>query len=454
MKKYILVVDDEKLIRWSLQTKLTSWGYDVETADDAKNTYASLEKRLPDLVLLDIKLPDGNGMDILKRIHDVSDDVAVIMITAEGTVETAVEAMKLGAYDYLVKPFNLDKMQVLIERALEKSEMKRHLDVYRADGRADMIRDQIIGESPRLNEVLNLVKKVAQSPSATVMLTGESGTGKNLFARAIHNESDRSENPFVTIESTTIPENLLESELFGHEKGAFTDARTIKKGLFELAKGGTVFFDEVGELPVTMQTKLLRLIDEKRFKRVGGVIDFEIDVRVVAATNMDLELAVEEKQFRRDLYFRLNVVPICLPPLRDRDKDIILLAEFFMNYFNRQFGKEFNAISPDARTLLLEYYWPGNVRELRNVIERAILLESGTEIKKEHLILQSKLRPAPPPAEKSESINSGLTMDEMETEMIRKALLEAGGNQTRAAKLLGISRDVLRYRMRKYQISL
>ena len=445
MKKNVLVVDDEKLIRWSLENKLSSWGYSVEVAEDAKEAYAKLEKHLPDLVLLDIKLPDGSGIDILQRIRDVSTDVAVIMITAEGTVETAVQAMKLGAYDYISKPFNLSEMQVVIERALEKSEMKRSLDYYKADKIAGMTRKKLIGTSQSFTEVLELVQKVAFSPVATVLVLGESGTGKTMIAKAIHNQSDRTDKPYVTIECTTIPENLLESELFGHEKGAFTDAHSTTKGLFELAGEGTVFIDEIGDLPLAMQAKLLRVIEEKRFKRVGGIVDFDADIRIIAATNMDLEKAVENKRFRRDLYYRLNVVPIHLPPLREREEDIVLLAEFFMREFNRQFNKNFTAISPEAKQLLLEYPWPGNVRELRNAIERAVLLESEDEIETEHLWLRTGLVEKPEQQGTIEtSFGNDLTMDEMEAEMIRRALKTADGNQTRAAQILGVTRDVLR----------
>ncbi len=454
MKKSVLVVDDEKLIRWSLKNKLSSWGYSVEVAEDAKEAYARLEKHLPNLVLLDIKLPDESGIDVLQRIRDISADVAVIMITAEGTVETAVQAMKLGAYDYISKPFNLSEMQMVVERALEKSEMKRSLDYYKADKIAGMARKKLIGTSRSFTEVLELIQKVAVSPVATVLLLGESGTGKNVIARAIHNQSERADKPYVTIECTTIPENLLESELFGHEKGAFTDAYSSKKGLFELAGAGTVFIDEIGDLPLAMQAKLLRVIEEKRFKRVGGIVDFDADVRIIAATNMDLETAVQNKRFRRDLYYRLNVVPIGLPPLRERGEDVILLAEFFMREFNQQFNKSFTAINPGAKKLLLEYPWPGNIRELRNALERAVLLESGEEILAEHLWLKTGLVEKAEQRETIEtSFGNDLTMDEMEAEMIRRALKVADGNQTRAAQILGVTRDVLRYRMKKHSIS-
>lgn len=450
IKKRILVVDDEKLIRWSLQNKLSSWGYTAETAENAAEAYSCLKKKQPDLVLLDIKLPDGNGMEILEKIRSIYDDTAVIMITAEATIETAVKAMKLGAYDYITKPFNLEEMHVLIKKALEKSEMKKSLEFYETHQRSSLTREPIIGESKSFREVMELVGKVSSSPVATVLLLGESGTGKNVLARAIHCKSERADKPFVTIECAAIPENLLESELFGYEKGAFTDARSTKKGLFELANNGTIFIDEIGDLPLLMQAKLLHAIEEKRFKRVGGVIDYEVDVRIIAATNLDLEMAVQQKQFRRDLYFRLNVVPICLPPLRERDNDIILLANHFMESFNRQFNKSFSRITSNARKQLLEHTWPGNVRELRNIFERAILLEQGEELKSKYLALK--------PARRLEvatgvfRLDSDKTMDEMETEMIAAAMSKAGGNQTKAAKALGITRDVLRYRIKKYKL--
>ncbi len=453
MRKKVLVVDDEKLIRWSLKNKLSSWGYDVETTEDVKTTYQVLAKQLPDLVLLDIKLPDGNGIDILEKINSITDDIVVIMITAEGTVETAVKAMKLGAYDYISKPFDLGEMQILLEKAFEKIEMKRSLDYFQASNKANRSREHLIGESRPFLEVLQMVKKVASSPTATVLLLGESGTGKNVIARAIHDESNRADKPYITIECTTIPENLLESELFGHEKGAFTDARSVKKGMFELANGGTVFVDEVGDLPLILQGKLLRIIDEQHFRRVGGVVDLEIDVRIITATNMDLEDAVNKKQFRRDLFYRLNVIPIHLPPLRERGEDILLLAEHFMHEFSLQLNKDFSAISPDAQELLLQHDWPGNIRELRNVIERAVLLESGNTILREHIILKQRTNMSIPAPQEIAPLKNDLTLNEFEAAMIKQALKEAGGNQTKAADILGVSRDVLRYRMKKYKIN-
>jgi len=449
MKRRVLVVDDEKLIRWSLEEKLTSWGYNVNTAADAESAYRALDKRLPDLVLLDIKLPDASGIDILAKIREKSQDVAVIMITAEATVESAVQAMKLGAYDYISKPFNLEEMQILIEKSLEKKEMGRTLDYYEAERQAGRSREKLIGESPRFTEVHQLISKVAKSPVATVLVQGESGTGKNLVARAIHTQSDRSEKPFVTIECTTIPENLLESELFGHERGAFTDAHSAKKGLFELGHTGTVFINEIGDLPTSMQVKLLRIIEDQSFKRVEGITDLHVNVRIIAATNMDLQRAVEEKRFRRDLYFRLNVVPMYLPPLRERSTDALLLADYFREEFNRQFGKSFTQISSEAKSLVLAHPWPGNVRKLRNPIERAVLLESGDEILPEHLMLSQhgieQLSEGSPVR-----ADAPQTIEEMEMDMIRRAIHAAEGNQTQAARILGVSRDVLRYRMKKY----
>lgn len=452
--KKVLVVDDEKLIRWSLEHQLSSWEYNVDTAENVAETYNKLKENLPDLVLLDIKLPDGNGIEILERIKNISDDIAVIMITAEGTVETAVQAMKLGAYDYISKPFNMAELQQLIQKALDAAEMKKSLDYYRADKIVDLTRDQLIGESEEFSKVQEIISKVAASPVDIILILGESGTGKNVVARTIHNYSERADRPFVTIECTTIPENLLESELFGHEKGSFTNAHATKKGLFELANSGTAFIDEIGDLPLSMQAKLLRVVDEKRFKRVGGVTEMDIDVRIIAATNMNLERAVTEKKFRRDLYYRLNIVPICLPPLRNRGNDILILANLFLKKYVQQFGKDFKSINSKARDILLDYSWPGNVRELRNAIERAVLLENGEEIMADHLMLKQAYF-GPPEKEDEEidiSPNNTLTIDEVEIKMITNALKQSRGNQTRAARILGISRDVLRYRIKKYNI--
>jgi two-component system, NtrC family, response regulator AtoC len=454
MEKRVLVVDDEKLIRWSLEKKISSWGYSVETSEDVKSTYEKLENYIPDLILLDIKLPDGNGIEILKKIRSLSKDVAVIMITAEGTVTTAVQAMKLGAYDYIAKPFNLEEMKVLIEKALEKTELIRDLDYYKANKLVNHANELLIGESKPFREIIELVKKIATSPSSTILLLGESGTGKNVLAKTIHYSSDRSDKPFVTVESTAIPSNLLESELFGHEKGAFTDAHNAKKGLFELARNGTIFFDEIGDLSTDMQAKLLRVIDEKRFRRVGGITDQEVNVRIIAASNINIELEVKERRFRQDLYYRLNVIPINLPPLREREQDVILIAEHFMKMYSHRFNKTYTSIGTDAKRVLLDHTWPGNVRELRNTIERAILLESGPELKREYLQFDShQMMHEEETIETAPFIENGMTMDEVEAAMIQQALQKAKGNQTQAADILGISRDVLRYRMKKYNIA-
>jgi DNA-binding NtrC family response regulator len=451
----ILVVDDEKLIRFSLEKELTKEGYEVITADSGEDCLKLVKEELPDLVLLDIHLPGINGMDILKIIKEIDRDTLVIMITAYGAVETAVRAMKLGAYDFVEKPFNMEKIKVLIKKALETVKLKREVSDLRRKQRITYGFDNILGQSEGIKKVIDLAKKIARSDATTILLQGESGTGKDLVAKVIHYQSARAEKPFMEINCTALPETLIESELFGHEKGAFTDAKTLKKGLFELADGGTVYLDEIGDTKPSTQAKLLRVIEDKTFKRIGGTKDIRVDVRVMAATNKNIEEAVKSGSFREDLYYRLKVIPIHLPPLRERREDILPLANYLIKEFNREFRKKVEGIAPMAQKFLTQYFWPGNVRELRNVIERAILLESEDIILAEHLPVEIMVRPTEEKQIGGLSIRiprDGLSIDDVERNLIKQALDITHGNQTKAARLLNISRDALRYRIQKFKL--
>ena len=386
MRKHkILVVDDEHLIRWSLEQNLKKQGYDVIQAASGEDALKLVREDAPDIVLLDIQLPGINGLEVLEKIKEIDEGIIVIMITALGVVETAVKAMRSGAHDYINKPFNLDELAIVIKKALETGELKKEVAHLRSEQAKKFGLSNIIGGGRHMTSVLNMVDKVAKSDAGTILIQGESGTGKELIAKAIHYESARADKPFMAINCAAVPETLLESELMGHERGAFTDAKVQKKGLFEMADGGTLFLDEIGDMELGMQAKLLRVLEERTFRRVGGTKEIPIDIRIVSATNQELLHLIDEKLFRKDLYYRIQVIPIYLPPLRERPDDIQVLAEHFIEKFNRDFGKNVQGISEMASKFLVEYEWPGNVRELKNVIERAIILESEDMLLLEHL---------------------------------------------------------------------
>ena len=443
----VLVVDDEQLIRWSLHERLSDEGYDVVEAATAKEALARFGPDV-DLVLLDFRLPDSDGLRVLKQLKAAEPDTPVIMLTAVSSVETAVEAMKQGAYHYANKPFNLDELAILVEKALETTALRREVRALRASRSEPYALSRIIGESAAMQSLKALLQRVAGSPASTVLLMGESGTGKDLAAKVIHYNSSRAAKPFMNITCSALPDALLESELFGHERGAFTDARQQKAGLLESADGGTVFLDEIGEMVPGLQAKMLRFLEEKAFKRVGGSADIQVDVRVIAATNRDLEEAVREGKFREDLYYRLNVMQIRIPPLREHASDVPLLVSFYLDGFNREFRKQVHGTTDEGMAQLRGYGWPGNIRELRNAVERAMLLADGEWLAPEHFPMsRGGRRPAGQGIELPEE---GLSLETVERELVVQALARTGWNQTKAAALLGLNRDQIRYRVEKF----
>ncbi len=455
MPRKILIIDDEKAIRWSLGEAFKNEGYDIEEAENGKKGIKLFQKDPADLVLLDLKLPDTDGISVLKKLKAEEESVQVIMMTAYGEVETAVEALKGGAYDFLLKPFQLEKIKVSVKNALETSRMREELEDIKQKERETYDFKNFIGKSEVMQEIFKKLKKIGQSKASTILITGDSGTGKELVARAIHESSDGGIRPFLEINCAALPETLLESELFGHEKGAFTDARYRKKGLFELAEGGTIFLDEIGEMGITLQSRLLRVIENKTFRRVGGVKDLKVNTRIIAATNRDLNQAIKDGTFRNDLYYRLQVIPISLPTLKERKEDIALIANHFISVFNKEFKKKVKPLGRDVRSLFESYSWPGNVRELKNMIERAMLLEADEELLPDHL--PPEIRRGEEPGEimaEPENLDAlfPISLKEVEKIMIGKTLKETNGNKSKAARILGISRQTLREKTKLYEL--
>jgi len=463
-----MIVDDERLVRWSLRQKCEEWGYLVVEAEAGEPALRLAQRESPDLVLLDVRLPDLGGIEVLDQLKENGDARAVIMITADPQLDDVKAALKLGAYDFVGKPIDFDELHVAIQNALEATSLRNEVQALRGEVRRGVGYDSVVSVSPKMTELMNFVRKVAASEATTILIQGESGTGKDLIAKAIHYESSRREKPFVAINCSAIPETLMEAELFGHEKGAFTDAKQMKKGLFEAADGGTLFLDEIGELSPLLQAKLLRVLEDQVIRRVGGLRDMQVDVRVIAASNRDLEKAVREVHFRQDLYYRLAVIAIFIPPLRDRKEDILPLVDFFIDRYNRRFKKSIRGITDDTRYLILSHNWPGNVRELKNSIERGMILEEESFLRPVYLPFSvgesggRTLFERTSPADGGRTLPNGRTLprlyipkggtslEEMEHSMVEMAMSQANGNQTNAAKLLDISRDALRYKLKKF----
>ncbi|MBI5026487.1 MAG: sigma-54-dependent Fis family transcriptional regulator [Nitrospirae bacterium] len=450
-KGKILVVEDEKGMREVLGILLGGEGYDVTLCDGGPSGINALKKDIYDLVITDLRMPKIGGLDILKTTKELSPETVVVLITAFGTTESAIEAMKLGAFDYIQKPFKMDEIRLIVRNALEKRKLKEEVSLLKEQLETYYSLDNIIGKSPQMQELFSLIKKIAPS-DANVLIEGESGSGKELVARAIHNLSIRKERTFVAINCAAIPEGLLESELFGYMKGAFTGAVSNKQGLFEFADRGTLFLDEIGEMPFGLQAKILRVIEDGTFRRLGGTADIKVDVRIITATNKDLKETVTQGLFREDLYFRLNVLSIKIPPLRRRKEDIPVLIEHFL----KKYSKGPKDISPDAMEVLINYPWRGNVRELENIIERSVLLSEGEVIGVEHLpeeIKSLKIEPvAPTVSMPAGVVNLERIIEDIEKEYLLNALEQSKGVKTEAAKLLNLSFRSFRHKLKKYGI--
>ena len=444
MKPRILVVEDEEKLRRVVELQLRASGFEVDQASSAEEGLKLADRA--GLILTDLRLPGMDGLEFLRKVRQVNSHAAVVLMTAFGTVENAVEAMKLGATDFLLKPFSLDHLMAVIEKALELRNLRDENRQLRAELGERHQLENIIGRSQAMQDIFATVLRVAAT-RATVLLAGESGVGKDRIARAIHQASPRKDKPFVKINCTSIPENLMESELFGYEKGAFTGANQTKPGKFEQADTGTVFLDEIGDVPPAIQVKLLRILQEKEFERLGSNKTRQIDVRIIAATNVDLRAALEQGTFREDLYYRLNVVPLNIPPLRERKEDIPFLAEHFVEKLSKDLGSPVTAISRAAVAKLMDYSWPGNVRELENVLERSIVLSNGETLDAVDIRLEMAAPSRSHAATSNSFLPDGLTLDQYEQQLIKEALKRANGNKSQAARLLGLTRNAFRYRL-------
>ena len=449
-KTKVLIIDDEKLVRWSLQQKLSREGYETESAPTGEEGLNLIREDGYDLVLLDLRLPGLDGVQVLQEIKKLDREIGVIMLTADTGIDRAVECVRLGAHNYLCKPFDFDHVKVALERAREELKLRREVTRIRRQQRRKFSIENLVGQGAPMRVLRELIGKISESDATTVLIEGENGTGKELAAQAIHYGSQRASQPFLAINCSAIPENLIESELFGHERGAFTDAKTAKKGLFELADGGTVLLDEIGDMKPLLQAKLLRVLESREFHRIGGTQPVTVDVRVIAATNRNLEEAVANGEFRQDLYYRLKVIGLRLPALREQRDDIPVLARHYLQQFAEEYGKPAKQLTAEAAKILQAYDWPGNVRELRNVIERLIILEHTDEIRPEHLPAELRLQTKPNSRSIIQLPTDGVALVDVERELIRQAMERAAGNQSQAADLLRLERDALRRRLIKY----
>jgi two-component system, NtrC family, response regulator AtoC len=472
-QKRILIVDDEKLVRWALTQKCTEFGYQTVEAETGQEALQALQNESVDLVLLDVHLPDLSGIEVLEKLKQAGETRSIIMMTADPQLDDVKAALRLGAYDFVSKPLNFEELSITLQNALEAGSLRDEVESLRDEVRRRAGYHDVIGESRKITELMKFVYKVASSAATTILIQGESGTGKDLVAKAIHYRSSRAERPFVAINCSAIPETLMEAELLGHEKGAFTDAKALKKGLFEIADGGTLFLDEIGELSPLLQAKLLRVLEDQMIRRVGGVRDIQVDVRVIAASNRDLEREVREGRFRQDLYYRLAIISIFLPALRERKEDIAPLVSFFVSHYNRKFRKSVQGITEETRRLLMNYDWPGNVRELKNALERAMILEDGNLLRPDDLpfsvasgrsgaVVEESQMSSPPETQSTPGKRrlpplfipeGGTSLEDVEHALVELALQQSHGNQIKAAKLLSISRDALRYKMKKFGLS-
>ena len=465
----VLIVDDESLVRWSLRQKVQEWGFHPLDADNGASALKAVQSEAPDLVLLDLRLPDISGIEVLHQFRQNGFTAPVIMITADSRDNVRDALMNLGAFQFFEKPIDFDKLEFAVRTALESNRLRSENAELRGQVRRRTGYHEVIGVSQKMTQLMSFVRKIAASEATTILIQGESGTGKDLIAKAIHYESSRADKPFVAINCSAIPETLMEAELFGHERGAFTDAKQLKKGLFEIADGGTLFLDEIGELSPLLQAKLLRVLEDQMIRRVGGVRDMQVDVRVIAASNRDLERAVRDGRFRQDLYYRLAIISVFLPSLRDRKEDILPMVTFFIERYNRKFKKSVRGISEESRTLLLAHDWPGNVRELKNAIERAMILEDDPYLRPVYLPFSVGQTPSgitafeaasgenpPHPLPNGRMLprlsipDGGTSLEEVERALVEMAMKQAHANQTHAARLLDISRDALRYKLKKF----
>ncbi len=457
LRETVLIIDDEPLIERALTAQLRAEGYGSESCSSLAMVRARLASPPPSLVLLDLHLPDGNGIDILPNLRVQWPGTPVIVMTGHGSVESAVRAMRMGAYSYVEKPFNPEALSVMVRQALDTSRVLQLAEEEQRRNAERFSMKGIVAADAAMERVVAQAQVVAKSRAATILLLGETGTGKGILASSIHYASARATRPFLKVTCSAIPETLLEAEMFGHEKGAFTDAKTRRRGVFESADGGTVFLDEIGDMPRALQGKLLGVIEDRCFNRVGGTQRIEVDVRIIAATHRDLETAADEGRFREDLLYRLKVVPLVIPALRERPADILALADAFVREFNRDFGRTVEGLDEDAQAFLMEHTWPGNVRELRNTIERAMLFTHARRLRTRDLMLDTGYRPRALKERPSAASApgpfllpaEGILLDQVEQDLVRQALERAGGNQSRAAALLGMSRDQIRYRLEK-----